>query len=106
MNALVIWHGTYAEATDLLQAIERNCGCETHNGTLVRCGAHDMLDRDQRAIDGLLFARRIASRLLDEEFGPDRPAADEAAPTPVAAPAKPPARPRRKRRSKTAPGPS
>jgi hypothetical protein len=29
-----------------------------------------MLSSDQRAIDGLLFARRIAARLRGEEFHP------------------------------------
>jgi hypothetical protein len=29
-----------------------------------------MLTSDQRAIDGLLFARRIAARLRSEEFTP------------------------------------
>jgi hypothetical protein len=28
-----------------------------------------MLARDQRAVDGLLFMRRMATRLLAEEFG-------------------------------------
>jgi hypothetical protein len=35
-----------------------------------------MLISDQRAIDGLLFARRIAARLRSEEFRPDAVAAD------------------------------
>jgi len=29
-----------------------------------------MLTADQRALDGLLFARRMADRLLREEFSP------------------------------------
>jgi hypothetical protein len=29
-----------------------------------------MLARDQRAVDGLLFMRRMAARLLAEEFAP------------------------------------
>jgi hypothetical protein len=32
------------------------------------CAAHTMLAHDQRAVDGLLFMRRIAERLLAEEF--------------------------------------
>jgi hypothetical protein len=30
-----------------------------------------MLSSDQRAIDGLLFARRIAAQLRSEEFNPN-----------------------------------
>jgi hypothetical protein len=35
---------------------------------LSTCAPHEMLSSDQRAIDGLLFARRISARLRSEEF--------------------------------------
>jgi hypothetical protein len=36
--------------------------------TVATCAGHHMLARDQRAVDGLLFMRRMAPRLLAEEF--------------------------------------
>jgi hypothetical protein len=35
---------------------------------LTSCPSHRMLVEDQRALDGLLFARRIAAQLRDEEW--------------------------------------
>jgi hypothetical protein len=72
MASSVLWHGTQTEALELLQALSRNCSCVvTAEGVrLSTCAPHDMLTTDQRAIDGLLFARRIASRLRGEEFHP------------------------------------
>ena len=32
------------------------------------CAGHEMLHSDQRAIDGLIFSRRIAAGLRNEEF--------------------------------------
>lgn len=66
----VVWHGTQAETFELLQALSRNCSCVvTAEGVrLSTCAPHQMLSSDQRAIDGLLFARRIAERLRTEEF--------------------------------------
>jgi len=70
MAASVLWHGTQTEALELLQALSRNCSCVvTAEGVrLSTCPPHEMLSSDQRAIDGLLFARRIAPRLRAEEF--------------------------------------
>src|SRR5207302_8665796 len=72
MASSVLWHGTQTEALELLQALSRNCSCVvTAEGVrLSTCAPHEMLSSDQRAIDGLLFARRIASRLRGEEFNP------------------------------------
>jgi hypothetical protein len=39
-----------------------------------------MLANDQRAIDGLLFMRRMAARLLTEEFDLTSPRAPETVP--------------------------
>jgi hypothetical protein len=70
MATSVIWHGTQTEALELLQALSRNCSCVvTAEGVrLSACPPHDMLSSDQRAVDGMLFARRIAPRLRAEEF--------------------------------------
>ena len=70
MAGSVVWHGSQAEALELLQALSRHCACVvTAEGVrLSTCGPHSMLTTQQRAIDGLLFARRIAERLRSEEF--------------------------------------
>jgi hypothetical protein len=70
MATSVLWHGTQTEALELLQALSRNCSCVvTAEGVrLSTCPPHEMLSSDQRAIDGLLFGRRIAPRLRTEEF--------------------------------------
>src|SRR5207237_395560 len=72
MATSVLWHGSQTEALELLQALSRNCSCVvTAEGVrLSTCAPHEMLSSDQRAIDGLLFARRIAARLRLEEFNP------------------------------------
>lgn len=66
------WHGTLSESNALLEALEHNCNCETNpqDGTrMSTCGAHQMLLSDQRALDGLVFARRMAERFTRKEFG-------------------------------------
>ena len=70
MATNVLWHGTQTEALELLQALSRNCSCVvTAEGVrLSTCAPHEMLSSDQRAVDGLLFARRIAERLRSEEL--------------------------------------
>ena len=70
MASSVIWHGTQTEALELLQALSHNCSCVvTAEGVrLTTCAPHDMLTSEQRAVDGLLFARRIALQLRREEF--------------------------------------
>jgi hypothetical protein len=75
MATSVLWHGSQTEALELLQALSRNCSCVvTAEGVrLSTCAPHQMLSSDQRAIDGLLFARRIAARLRSEEFNPSVP---------------------------------
>jgi hypothetical protein len=64
MTTSVLWHGTQTEALELLQALSRNCSCVvTAEGVrLSACPPHEMLSFEQRAIDGLLFARRNAAR--------------------------------------------
>ncbi len=69
MARRITWNGTTAEALILLHALRANCECSVENGrTVASCASHTMLARDQRAIDGLLFMRRMAARLLAEEF--------------------------------------
>jgi hypothetical protein len=63
------WNGTLIEQLDLVAAIERNCECTFDKmGTrLVVCAAHMMLMRDQRALNGLLWTRRLVKQRLTEE---------------------------------------
>jgi hypothetical protein len=72
MATSILWHGSRTEALELLQALSRNCACVvTAEGVrLSTCPPHEMLASDQRAVDGLLFARRIAARLRAEELLP------------------------------------
>jgi hypothetical protein len=74
MSTQVSWHGTRQESLALLDAIARNCTCEfgVMGVRLSACSAHRMLTEDQRALDGLLFARRMADRLRYEEFSTSR----------------------------------
>jgi hypothetical protein len=69
MARWVIWNGTTDEALALLHALRAHCECRIDEGrTVAPCAGHHMLARDQRAIDGLLFMRRMVARLLAEEF--------------------------------------
>ncbi len=71
MAHLAVWHGSEAEILRLLEAVEHNCECARGPRGEVRrpcCAAHQMLALDQRALDGLLFARWLAARLQDEEW--------------------------------------
>ena len=69
MAQRITWNGTTDEALALLHALRAHCDCKVDDGrTVAPCEGHHMLARDQRAIDGLLFMRRMAARLLAEEF--------------------------------------
>jgi hypothetical protein len=70
MARRIIWNGTTDEALALLQALRAHCECQVEDGgrIVAPCGAHVMLTGDQRAVDGLVFMRRMAARLLTEEF--------------------------------------
>ena len=69
MARQVTWNGTTDEALALLHALRAHCECGIEEGRVVSpCGPHSMLAHDQRAVDGLLFMRRMAVRLLTEEF--------------------------------------
>jgi hypothetical protein len=67
----VVWHGTADEALALLAAVNQHCACrKEHKRVVAPCPAHEMLARDQRAIDGLLFMRHMLPRLMAQEFAP------------------------------------
>src|ERR687886_1534831 len=76
MTMQVVWHGTQQESFDLVNAIARNCTCEfgLMGVRLATCAPHRMLTEDQRALNGLLFARRMCERLRREEFSRARSA--------------------------------
>jgi hypothetical protein len=89
MAMQVVWHGTQQESFDLVNAIARNCTCEfgLMGVRLATCAPHRMLTEDQRALNGLLFARRMQERLRREEFSRAKSAATNRARslTPLAA---------------------
>jgi hypothetical protein len=66
----VLWHGTLVENRELMLAVSRNCTCEfgLMGMRLTSCAPHRMLMEDQRALNGLVFGRRMAARLRDEEW--------------------------------------
>ena len=75
----LVFHGSDVEAADLAAAVEHNCDCarlrriaDPSQPTV--CSAHAMLlgtcQADQRALDGLVYVRRVLrTRLLQQEFG-------------------------------------
>jgi hypothetical protein len=74
----LVFHGTEAEAKDLAVAVERNCGCarlrDIGAAEPTLCSAHAMLlgasRADQRALDGLIYVRRmLRARMFEREFG-------------------------------------
>ena len=73
---ITLWPRTDPEYLDLIRALNRYCGCEfafmgRREST---CSVHSMLAEDQRALNGLLFSRRIVARLRDEEWLVESPA--------------------------------
>ena len=80
MARRITWKGSTDEALALLNALREHCDCHVEQGrTVAPCAGHTMLARDQRAIDGLLFMRRMAARLLAEEFAAAAVVAEETA---------------------------
>jgi hypothetical protein len=64
-----IWNGTPQEGLELCEIVKKYCSCATtETGAATRCASHWMLLAEQRALDGLVFARRIGPRLRQEEF--------------------------------------
>jgi hypothetical protein len=64
MSTQVEWHGTQAEHEALEAAVDRHCTCQDGQP----CSLHRMLHEDQHALDRLLFMRRLAERLNDQEM--------------------------------------
>jgi hypothetical protein len=63
---LVAWHGSKRLALELRHVLRQHCTCDLdESGT--GCASHGLLF-NQRAVDGLLFGRWLAVRLLREEF--------------------------------------
>jgi hypothetical protein len=64
-----VWHGSNHERVELIEAVSHNCDCTYAMGVRAkRCAAHEMLEEDQRAIDRLVFIKRIAKRFSEQEF--------------------------------------
>jgi hypothetical protein len=65
-----VWYGTQLESETLVRAIANNCTCEFNASGARRstCAPHQMLTNDQRALNGLLFVRKIREQLLREEW--------------------------------------
>ena len=56
------WHGTPDELRALLGAVQRHCCCVYFAGSCTCvCPSHRLTSEDQRAVDGLLFIRRLGS---------------------------------------------
>jgi hypothetical protein len=70
------WHGTPAERLDLLAAVQHNCVCvfDTNGARVSVCEAHTMLVQRQRVLNALLFAQRLATRFIREEWRTGDPA--------------------------------
>lgn len=68
----ITWYGSQQESLDLVNAVARNCTCEfgQMGVRLSVCAPLRMLVEDQRALNGLLFARRMVDRLRREEWNP------------------------------------
>jgi len=68
----LVWNGTTEESLELLAADGNNCMCifdfEANGARVSVCEAHAMLVQGQRVLNGLLFARRIADRLIRQEW--------------------------------------
>ena len=66
--AIVIWHGTQSQSTELLEAVSRNCTCEQRVGVCITmCSPHKGLG-EQRWLDGLLFMRSRRHELVQQEM--------------------------------------
>jgi hypothetical protein len=58
------FRGTHSERRELEAVLEKHCTCG-----YPRCAVHEMVMSEQRALDGLLFARRaLRPILLKREF--------------------------------------
>lgn len=67
--AVVVWHGSQAEASALIDALSHNCACEygVMGGRKTTCAAHEAFVTDQRFLDGVLAERQRRADLWREE---------------------------------------
>lgn len=68
---ITAWHGTDEEWTELIRIVARNCTCDPSTRSVVAsssCAPHRMVLADQRALDGLVFARRMVTLFCREEL--------------------------------------
>lgn len=65
------WNGDQAEGMALADASNHNCTCKYDGDGFQSstCGVHLAIKQNQRFLDGILWGRHIAQRLLCEEFG-------------------------------------
>ena len=60
----LVWQGTMEESLALLAAVGSNCMCvfdfDAKGACVSVCDVHAILVRDQRALNELFFARRVA----------------------------------------------
>lgn len=65
----VIFAGTEVERSALLEALSHNCTCvQDGQGTFKSvCPGHAALASDQRFVNGMVFARRLAPLLWKQE---------------------------------------
>jgi hypothetical protein len=70
MSHQTTWPGTQADMGELLEAVLHNCTCTAsgHSNAQGLCSAHTLLTGNQAAINRLMFGRRIADRLRQEEW--------------------------------------
>src|SRR3982074_57611 len=68
------WNGNESESYDLLASMQRHCACQFDKAgaRVARCPPPDALVHRQRSLCGLLSARRIAERLIAEEWSRPR----------------------------------
>lgn len=66
----IIFNGTDTEKSDLITALQHNCGCAfgPFGMRMSTCAAHVMLITDQRALNGLIDGRRRSAELILQEF--------------------------------------
>ena len=69
MAKSVEWHGNQDESQALVAAVGANCECSfgVMGVRISTCPPHKAMVEDQRFLDGLLFMRRQAAKLLEEE---------------------------------------
>ena len=66
MPTQVIFHGTQAEAEQMVTAFAHHCECDIAKQYV--CNGHKAMLESQRFVDSLLFMRRIRGRLVAGEW--------------------------------------